>query len=309
MSNEIEIAIPALVATIKAHLAKGAQSHEKSEQHYVTAGLRLKELKARKPSETPWPEYLRETFNLGRARADELIRIADGRTSVEQVRAGGATRAARNIAKLKSGVTNAGAASASAEDSHATEPHQIADAGSPADAVKTAADRAATKTPTPVPDVTAAADRAEVTSAKPMLSEIQRVDGQIKPLCHFDLEDPGDVEEPGDSMEMIRHRIFTNHANEALRHAREHGFDEAADSEVTDVVVGLAKTVAKAWTDQVAALERRQLAEVEAARQPGADQSKQAAQRKAKRGGRRVAKVEAGQPEAAAPADSKAADS
>jgi hypothetical protein len=67
MSNEIEIAIPALVATIKAHLAKGAQSLEKSEQHYVTAGLRLKELKARKPSETPWPEYVRKTFR----RADD----------------------------------------------------------------------------------------------------------------------------------------------------------------------------------------------------------------------------------------------
>jgi hypothetical protein len=85
--TEIEIAIPALVATIKAHLAKGAQSKEKSAQHFLSAGLHLKELKARKPSETPWPEYVRETFGLGRERADELIRISDGTTTVEKTRA------------------------------------------------------------------------------------------------------------------------------------------------------------------------------------------------------------------------------
>lgn len=72
-----ELAIPTLVNTIKAHLAKAAQAADKAEQHYITAGLRLKELKLRKPSATPWPEYVRETFGLGQQRADELIRIAD----------------------------------------------------------------------------------------------------------------------------------------------------------------------------------------------------------------------------------------
>jgi hypothetical protein len=170
-----EITVPALVSTIKAHLAKGVQSKEKSEQHYISAGLHLKELKARKPSETPWPEYVRETFDLGRERADELIRIADGRTSVEKVRAGGATRAAKNIAKLKSGVSNTGSASASLEDSHATEAHQVAVADTPADAVKAAADRSVAKTPKPVLDVAPAADRAEAKSnpatSKPPVTE------------------------------------------------------------------------------------------------------------------------------------------
>jgi hypothetical protein len=46
-----KIATPAIVATIKAHLAKG-------DQHYISAGLHLKELTARKPSEAPWPEYV-----------------------------------------------------------------------------------------------------------------------------------------------------------------------------------------------------------------------------------------------------------
>jgi hypothetical protein len=301
MSNEIEIAIPALVATIKAHLAKGAQSHEKSEQHYVTAGLRLKELKARKPSETPWPEYLRETFNLGRARADELIRIADGRTSVEQVRAGGATRAARNIAKLKSGVTNAGAASASAEDSHATEPHQIADAGSPADAVKAAADRAATtKPPKPVPDVTPAADRAEVTSAT----------AKAKPIDACD-EMP-DVEAPAGTTPAEQRRFnFIYRCSEAIAYGKENGLEDAESHEITDEIIAAARHAADVWSALVFELERRRAgtpSEI-VPEQPKADRTEQAAQRKAKRGGRRVAKVEAGQPEAAAPAGSKAADS
>src|ERR1700722_2849398 len=81
------IAITALENTVKAHLAKAAQAAEKSEQHYISAGLRLKELKARKPGDTSWPEYVRSTFNLGQPRADELIRISDGRTSVAMVRA------------------------------------------------------------------------------------------------------------------------------------------------------------------------------------------------------------------------------
>jgi hypothetical protein len=105
---------------------------------------------------------------------------------------------------------------------------------------------------------------------KPKLSEFQRVDGQIKPACDFNGEDPGDVEEPGDTMEMIRHRIFMFHATEAARHAREHGFNKAADSEITDEIVALAKTTAKAWTDQAAALERRKLDEIKAGHPAGA---------------------------------------
>jgi hypothetical protein len=90
--TDIQISIPSLIHTIKSHLAKSVQSADKAEQHFVSAGLRLKELKARKPSETPWPEYFRETFDLGRSRADELIQIADGRTTVEKVRSGNTER-------------------------------------------------------------------------------------------------------------------------------------------------------------------------------------------------------------------------
>jgi hypothetical protein len=181
-------------------------------------------LKKRKPSGTPWPEYVRETFGIGRERADQLIRIADGRTTVEKVRADGATRAARNIAKLKSGVTNAGAASASAEDSHATEAHQIVDAGLPADAVKAAADRAATKPPKPAPDVAPAADRAEpnATAKATKPEEIrmeQMVESSARPPAKFReaLDQIVSAEATPEAFwaEAARELVFWGHANVA----------------------------------------------------------------------------------------------
>jgi hypothetical protein len=176
-------------------------------------------------------------------------------------------------------------------------------AENPAPAAKKASNAKGSKaSPAGNPAPAANGAAAPPAETQPKLSEFKSADGTIKPLCNFNGEDPNDVAEPGDTPEMIRRTIFLYRASEALRHAREHGFDKAADAEITDEIVKLAKKTAEAWVDQAAALERRQLAEVEAAGQPGADQSEQAAQRKAKRGGRRVAKVEAGQPEAAAPA-------
>jgi hypothetical protein len=147
-----QIAIPALVATIKAHLAKAVHSHEKSEQHYITAGLRLKELKARKPSETPWPEYVRLTFDLGRERADELIRISDGRTTVEKTRAIKAESMRKTRAKPVPRGT--GSSSDDAEDAED-------DSGSPSNAVLFHADAESSKRA----QVIAQADRAAQTAA------------------------------------------------------------------------------------------------------------------------------------------------
>ena len=91
-ANVPQVAVSTLVSTIKAHLAKAKQCEEKSEQHYVSAGLHLKTLKQRKDElkkrkqAVPWAEYVRQTFDLGPSRADELIRIADGRATVAETR-------------------------------------------------------------------------------------------------------------------------------------------------------------------------------------------------------------------------------
>ena len=90
-----------LVRTIKTHIAKGDKAVEKSEQHYIAAGQHLKTLKAQIPQGIKWDQYLEGLgIGIGRSRANELIRIADGCTTVEQVRADSAKRQAKSRAAL-----------------------------------------------------------------------------------------------------------------------------------------------------------------------------------------------------------------
>jgi hypothetical protein len=100
------IPIPTLVATIRAHLSKAGHSAEKAGQHFVSAGLRLAELKARYRAEVKssrsytWPEFVEEKFGLRRSRADELIRIGVSGTD-DEVRASQKMRdAKRRVPKI-----------------------------------------------------------------------------------------------------------------------------------------------------------------------------------------------------------------
>jgi hypothetical protein len=95
------MSVPMLVRTVKAHLGKADKSEEKVEQHYRSAGLLLKELKVYRPIDLTWIEYLRENFDISQEWADQLIRIADGKTTVEKVRAGTAGRMRKLRAKNK----------------------------------------------------------------------------------------------------------------------------------------------------------------------------------------------------------------
>jgi len=77
-----------LIRAIKAHIDKGDKAKEKSEQHYIAAGLHLKALKAEHcRSWDEWEELLKTKIGIGKSRASELMQIADGRKSVEAVRA------------------------------------------------------------------------------------------------------------------------------------------------------------------------------------------------------------------------------
>jgi hypothetical protein len=76
-----------LIRTAKALDAKIKQQQQKTEQLQVTLGLTLREAKERKPNGITWPAFVAKHFNFSRSRADELIQIADGRTTVEEVRA------------------------------------------------------------------------------------------------------------------------------------------------------------------------------------------------------------------------------
>jgi len=88
-----------LIQTIKAHIAKGDKAKDKAEQHYIAAGQHLKTLKARHGgSWAEWEELLKTKIGIGKSRASELMRIADGRKTVEQVRADTAARTAKTRA-------------------------------------------------------------------------------------------------------------------------------------------------------------------------------------------------------------------
>jgi len=75
---------------------------------WISLGIELKEAKARNKEMdgVPWPEFAKLHFDLGQSRADELIRIADGRTNVDEVRASGAARVQKT--RAGSALRNAG---------------------------------------------------------------------------------------------------------------------------------------------------------------------------------------------------------
>src|SRR5262249_29081949 len=65
------------------------EEHEvKRDEHELEVGTALRALKAQKPKSIKWEQYLEECgIDLHRSRADQLIRIADGRTTLEEERA------------------------------------------------------------------------------------------------------------------------------------------------------------------------------------------------------------------------------
>jgi hypothetical protein len=73
------------------HLAKLAiavDKRAKDTDYYRAVGRQLAEAKQRLKGEPPgtWPVYVRNHFGLSRERADALIRVANGTTTVEELR-------------------------------------------------------------------------------------------------------------------------------------------------------------------------------------------------------------------------------
>jgi hypothetical protein len=89
---------------IKAHIAKGDKANDKAEQHYIAAGLHLTTLKklhdAVGGTWAEWEQLLKTTIGIGKSRASELMQIADGRKSVEQVRADSTERKANERKRI-----------------------------------------------------------------------------------------------------------------------------------------------------------------------------------------------------------------
>jgi hypothetical protein len=88
----------------KANIALGDKSLDKAEQHYKSAGLHLLEVRRRLPIERPglmFTGFIKNVCGLGLSRAYECIRIAEGKTSTEEIRARGRERSARHAAKSR----------------------------------------------------------------------------------------------------------------------------------------------------------------------------------------------------------------
>ena len=111
-----------LVRYIKAHVRKGDQAKNKSDQHYIAAGRYLITLKVSyAPSWEAWEDLLRIKVGLSTGRASELMQIADGRKSVQEIRGGKAQSVARLRASKSLHYT-------SEEESHDEGPESVATA-------------------------------------------------------------------------------------------------------------------------------------------------------------------------------------
>jgi hypothetical protein len=96
----ISTAPESLLVQQRAHLRKGeqakeraAQNQKKSEDHFIAADRHLATLKANyAPTWEDWETILKAKIGLSTGRASELMAIADGRKSPEQIRADTAQR-------------------------------------------------------------------------------------------------------------------------------------------------------------------------------------------------------------------------
>jgi hypothetical protein len=78
-----------VIGSIKALIAKGEKAAAKAEQFFIAAGQHLKTLKANHAgSWAEWELLLKERVKISTGRASELMQIADGRKTVDEVRAG-----------------------------------------------------------------------------------------------------------------------------------------------------------------------------------------------------------------------------
>src|SRR5262249_42373504 len=77
-------AVLTLVRRIKALIEKADRAADKAEQLYKAAGIHIKEIKEQCED---WETIVREQCGLGRSRAYELMAIADGKMTLEKVRA------------------------------------------------------------------------------------------------------------------------------------------------------------------------------------------------------------------------------
>src|SRR5262249_9187202 len=72
---------------VRAHIAKGDKAKDKAEQHYIAAGQYLAALKREHTGTwAEWESLVKTKAGIGKSRASELMRIADGTKTADRVR-------------------------------------------------------------------------------------------------------------------------------------------------------------------------------------------------------------------------------
>jgi hypothetical protein len=105
-----------LIKAIKVHVAKG-------EQHYISAGLHLAKLKERCPDQATFLALVKDKIGIGKSRTYELLSIADGRKTAEEVRADTAERQEKHRLSVSNGQDEPD------DDEHGGDGCAIADSG------------------------------------------------------------------------------------------------------------------------------------------------------------------------------------
>jgi hypothetical protein len=127
IDSEVNVSITTtqavLIRTIKAHIAAGDKTAQKSSDHYISAGRHLATLKEEHAGNwAEWTTLIKAKVGISTGRASELMQIAGGRKTVYQVRVGKAQSMKRLGAKVSSprGEETSSAETAGAPESAAT---------------------------------------------------------------------------------------------------------------------------------------------------------------------------------------------
>src|SRR5215210_1614840 len=73
---------------IRVRIEKADRASGLAHDHYLAAGLELKKAKTliQKTPELTWPQFVKMHCGIGQSRADELIALADGKITYEELR-------------------------------------------------------------------------------------------------------------------------------------------------------------------------------------------------------------------------------
>jgi hypothetical protein len=87
MTAERRLSRATTAKTIRVLIQKGDHAADRAEQFFKSAGYHLKTLQTLKPEGETWESYVKKQCGISIRRAQKLIAISDGRTTLEKVRA------------------------------------------------------------------------------------------------------------------------------------------------------------------------------------------------------------------------------